>query len=134
MRIILVGNQCATYQRAGLMDEGKSFFTRKKEDLYYTPVEGRVKVLIHDEEGKTTMDEMMLYREGDIVPQDMIPYPEFYDQDTILAHMQEHKILSPTGMIAADPTWQGLKEIGKWVWAYLPLILAGGVLLYAFLG
>lgn len=133
MRIMIIGNHLATYVRAGIMDEGKSFYERKNEDVYYTPVEGRKRVTIIDEDGNRTMDEMMIYSEGDIIPIDPVPYPEFYEQDVILAHMQEHKIMSPHGLLAGNPTWSGVKQLGKWVYAYFPLILAGGVLVYAFL-
>lgn len=133
MRIIIVGNHIATYARASYLDEGKSFYERKNEDLYYTPVEGRKKVTIIDEDGNRTMDEIMVFGEGEIAPCDLIPYPEFYETDVILAHMQEHKILSPHGLLSGGPTWSAARQIGKWIWAYFPLLLALGVLIYAFI-
>lgn len=130
---MIIGNHIATYVKAGLIDEGKSFYERKQEDLYYTPMEGRMKVTIIDEDGKRTMDEIMIYGEGEIIPIDPVPYIEFYSTDTILAHMQEHKILSPHGLLSGGPTWSAARQIGKWVWAYFPLLLALGVLIYAFI-
>lgn len=131
MRVIIIGNHMASYARAGLLDEGKAFYERKMEDLYYTPLEGRVPLEIEDEEGNITMDEVMIYREGDIVPDMPVPYIEFYDQDVILGHMQEHKMMSAGGLMRPNTTWSGVKEFGKWIWAYFPLILAAGVLVYA---
>lgn len=111
--------------------EGRRFVQFRGGLYKVYPASFRRMRLIDADGQETGSEDVVIYREGEIVP--YMPGDVDYSMDRTLAEIDEHKLMHPGGSwsrpffrIAAQ-TWNGIMP-------FMPWIIVGVILVYAFLG
>lgn len=99
--------------------------------MYKMDPAGLSRCIIYDIDGKRTDDEIIVYLENSIKPYH--PRDVQYDQDRLLAEVDEHKLMTGAGLWKGRAYFSAAANVWKSLAPYAGLIVAGLVLVYAFI-
>lgn len=99
--------------------------------MYKLDPAGLSRCIVHDINGKKSDDEIIVYLENSTKPYH--PRAVQYNQDRLLAEVDEHKLMTGGGLWKGRAYFSAAASIWKSLAPYAGLIIAGLVVVYAFI-
>lgn len=132
MMVMIIGQNRAELAKVPRKDQDKHFF-KTKGQLYKVYPDGLSRMRIYDADGvETESEEVIVYAENEVVPYH--PRNVAYDIDTLLSDIDKHKMMAPRTIFPYRIYFTEARNIWRGIAPMFPMIVAGIVLLYAFIG
>lgn len=129
MRIILVGKNHAEILKLSAKQENQGF-AKIRGGAYQIYPDSFARLEIYDKDGKLIeTDELIVIPENRLVPYNPLPNSEWFGIELIATRAEEHKnSLGPF----EKPYITFTKNVLKYLWKWWPMLLAGVLIIYAF--
>lgn len=128
MRLIIIGTNHAEMVKFTAKQENWPFASIRR-GAYQTYPESFARLEIIEDGELVETDEVLIFPENRLTPYNPIPSKEFFSTECIVMRAEEVK--NDLGMM--EKPYVTFSDAARWIWRWWPMLLAGGLLIYAFI-